>query len=306
MGLFGPDPRPTDSGGTPLSHGYYTTAGVQAGVNQAAPQLATQYEQQLRGQQMQQIGQLQGIASGQQQGAGEIAVQRQVADALARQQAFARMQHGGQAGLGYRAAARNAGTIGIQGAGQAQQAALGDQMAAQGLLGQVTGQARGQDIGVAGQNATLQSQQNALAQQYLQSLMQQDLGAYQGTIQQRIAEMNKQSPAGAFLAAGGQIGAGLAMSDERVKTDIADSGEDIDAMLDALVAKRYRYKNEERHGRGERSGIMAQDLLKSRAGAAVVRQHADGLALDINAALSASLAANARLNARLRKVEKAA
>ncbi len=64
---------------------------------------------------------------------------------------------GAYAGLG---AARNMSDIGAAASGQAQQAAMQDQQAAQGLYANMMGQARGQDLQFAGQNADLMQQRN--------------------------------------------------------------------------------------------------------------------------------------------------
>src|SRR5882672_6755943 len=93
--------------------------------------------------QLQQIGQLQGIASGQQQGAGELAAQRQIQQALAAQQAQAHMARGSNAALAYRNAANQSAALGSTGAGMGQQAALQDQQAAQNMLTGALGQGRG-------------------------------------------------------------------------------------------------------------------------------------------------------------------
>lgn len=149
--------------------------------NRAAPQ-ASGYSP-YNAMQMQQAGQLQRIASGQQQGAGELAVQRQVAQQQAAQQAAARMARGQNAALAYRNAANAQAGIGLQGAGQAQQAALSDQQAAQQQLAGVLGQARGQDqqIQLANLDAQLRMQgmNDQQRMQYLQSLMGMDANQLQ-------------------------------------------------------------------------------------------------------------------------------
>ena len=109
-------------------------------------------------------------------------------------------------------------------------------------------------------------------------------------------------PTGAALA--GAAGASAVMkSDRRLKTGIRDGGRDIDDMLDRLAAKTYRYKNEA-HGKGERPGIMAQDMAKSRMGKSTVVDLPDApgrMGIDVNRALAAALASAARLNERMRK-----
>lgn len=100
--------------------------------------------------------QLNGVASGQQKGAGELATERQVSNATAAQQAAANAARGANAALAMRNAARNAAQLGVAGAGQAQQAALQDQANARGQLAGVLGQMQGGDL----------SQQQLALQQY--------------------------------------------------------------------------------------------------------------------------------------------
>src|SRR4051812_8481556 len=73
----------------------YAPGGV---ASNQAPQLQMGNDP-FRRAQLAQMQQLQGIASGQQQGAGELATQRQYANAMAAQQAQARMARGGNAAL---------------------------------------------------------------------------------------------------------------------------------------------------------------------------------------------------------------
>lgn len=289
--------------------------------------------------QIQQVGQLQGIASGQQQGAGELAAQRQIQQALAAQQAQARMARGGNAALAYRNAANQSAALGATGAGMGQRAALQDQAQAQAALTGALGQGRGMDVNVAGQNAGFaqqaglqnaqmgqqtnlanaglqqqaglqnaqlaQQQQQQNAQNYL-ALLQQlyglnatELGFAQAPV--LAANQTQAGLLGGALSAGGQA-AGVMMSDERLKTDVSDADREIDDMLDKLKAKAWTYKDP-KHGEGRWTGIMAQAMESSEAGRRVVRDEPDGKALDVNKALSTALAATARLNERLRAVE---
>lgn len=284
--------------------------------------------------QIQQIGQLQGIASGQQQGAGELAAQRQIQQALAAQQAQARMARGSNAALAYRNAANQSAALGSTGAGMGQQAALQDQQNAHAALTGALGQGRGMDVNVAGQNAGFQQQaglQNAGFQQqtglanagFQQGANQANAGFQQGNQQlnsqnfmgllgqlgnmdanqlqaQGAASQNK-GMMGPLLSAGGQVGAAM-MSDERLKTNVSDADREIDDMLDKLKPKSWDYKDQ-KHGAGRWTGVMAQDAESSEAGRRFVREEVDGKALDINKTLSATLAATARLNARLRELE---
>lgn len=123
-------------------------------------QVATGRSDQFRDQQMGLAQQLQGVISGQQKGAGELAVERQAGRALGQAAGAATMARGAGAAGGARAAARASGAIGLGAAGQAQQAAMGDQMGARQQLAGILGQGREQDIGIAGQNANLQQSMN--------------------------------------------------------------------------------------------------------------------------------------------------
>lgn len=171
----------------------------------AAAQLDGSQQAQFRGGQQAQIGQLQGIASGQQQGAGELAAQRQVQNALAGQQALARMR--GAGGGGMLMAGRNSAGIGLAGAGMGQQAALQDQMGAQGLLTQALGGARGQDIGFANSNAQLQQNQTQLNDQQVLGLMQQMGLMDENELKRRmmLAATTHNGALGGGMMVGGQI-----------------------------------------------------------------------------------------------------
>jgi hypothetical protein len=60
----------------------------------------------------------------------------------------------------------------------------------------------------------------------------------------------------------GATAAAAIWSDRRLKTDVKDGDESADKMLNALRSFTYRYKDE-RHGVGERTGVMAQDLERA-------------------------------------------
>lgn len=294
---------------TPGAHQGQVENMVNTGVaglqNRAAPQLNAGPQDQFRNAQMQQMGQLQHIAGGQQAGAGELAVQRQMQNALAGQQAMARIR--GAGGGGMLAASRQGAALGSSAAGMGQQAAMQDQMNAQGLLANVAGQGRGQDIGFANSNAQLQQNQMGMNDQayqaFINSLTGMDANQQAAQVAAMQAATQRQGLLGGLLSTGGQVaGAAIMASDERLKTDISDAGGEVDEMLDALKPYRYRYKDE-KFGQGARAGIMAQDLERSAAGRRVVTETADGKMLDVNKALSAALAGVARVNERLRKVE---
>lgn len=100
--------------------------------------------------------------------------------------------------------------------------------------------------------------------------------------QSRLAsDMSKlySADAAATDAEFGQVVGGAAMiaSDERKKKDISSAkGIDLDTFLATIQAKKYKYKNPA-DGEGDRTGIMAQDLLKSKLGQEAVVQTEDGM-----------------------------
>ncbi len=184
-----------------------------AGVNNRnAPQAANSSA--FAPMQMQQAQQLQAIASGQQKGAGELAVQRQINSALAAQQAQARMARGGNAALTARESARNSAGLGLAGAGQAQQAAMQDQMNAQGMLTQALGQGRGQDqqMALANLDAQLKSRGMDDAQRiaFLSQLTGMNAAELQAKTGLYSAGMQDKGIFGSLLSAGGQILGALA------------------------------------------------------------------------------------------------
>jgi len=97
-----------------------------------------------------------------------------------------------------------------------------------------------------------------------------------------------------------------AASDERVKEDIrpaSGSADEIEAFLGALKGYDYKYKDS-KHGTGDKTGIMAQDLEKSKIGKTMVDQAPDGTKMvDTNKAIGAILAGMADLNKKIKKME---
>jgi len=172
----------------------------QVGLGNAA-QLDPSQQAQFRERQMAQANRLGQLASGQMQGAGELAAQRQAARGIAQQQAMARMTRGMSQASGSRAAARGAMDIYGQAAGQSQIAALQDQQAANAQLGSLLGQGREADIGMASQNAQLQQQrmlqQGTFDQQRMMQQGQMDqqtqLANLQAELQQRGLNAQQQN-----------------------------------------------------------------------------------------------------------------
>lgn len=278
-------------------------------------QLATGQTDQSRSGLMGTAGSLDRIASGQQAGAGELAVNRQMGAANAQQASLARQAHGPNAALAYRNAARMTADQGLQGAGAAAQAQMQDQASANALRGQLYGQAYNQDATVAQQNAQL-GQQAQLANQQAslqnRALQIQALGQQLGWSQAQIDEQIKrgaveQSDKGSLGGLLTGIGGLMAASDERMKTGIADADDDADEFMSKMRPTRWRYldKHAAKWGHGERLGVMAQDLARSKMGAKTVGVVDDEghIGFDIGKATSAALASVARLDKRLRAIE---
>lgn len=283
------------------------------------------------------------VASGQDKGAGELAVRRQMQQAAAQQQSNAASQRGGAAGMAGRAAARGLGANSVNAAGMAGQAALQDQGAARNLLAGVLGQGRGADIGLATQQAGLNQQMNManldaqnqkvfqqagldqatslanmqskLAQSGMNdqqsiALMAQFYGISLAEMQARLGQEVTNMGQTGYVAeimqqAGPLVTAAATKSDERAKTDIEPAHDEIDEMLELLSPKSFRYIDEAADGTGRITGVMAQDLELSEAGGAVVIETAEGKMLDNRKTISLLLATVARLHQRIRQIESA-
>lgn len=74
-----------------------------------------------------------------------------------------------------------------------------------------------------------------------------------------------------FIGGASTVAGGAATkSDERSKKDIKDVDSlDLDAFLASISPKKFKYKDS-KDGEGDRTGVMAQDLLKSKLGAEAV------------------------------------
>lgn len=188
----------------------YQTSYLKNMLGQAAPQMNATQSDQVRAQQGQLANILMGITTGNQAGPGELAVQRQVGNAMAGQTAQASMARGADAALAARNAMRNQADIGVNGAGQAGIAQMQDKANAANQLAQILGTQRQQDIGVAqgNQNANMNQQQMQL------SMLAQLLGVDQTNLAQDLAKrglgLKDQGMFPGLLQVYGQMGAGFA------------------------------------------------------------------------------------------------
>src|SRR6188474_1846259 len=286
------------------------TQGLANTQNRAAPQAAgptTGPQDQWRAMQMGQAQQLQGIASGQQQGAGELAARRAAQAATAQQVGMANMQRGGAAPGAGLAAARNMVNIGGAAAGQAQQAALQDQQAANAQLAGALGQGRSGDQAMAQmeQQARLANIDAQLRQtgmndqarlQYLAQLTGMDANLLAAQMQQYATQKNSGGGVlGGIMSTFGGIGGAMASNPGMAGGAAGGAGGAAGAAAPAAaMASDERLKD----------GIIAQDMERTRAGKDIVFESDEGnKMLDVNKSLGALLASSARLNERLRKLE---
>jgi Chaperone of endosialidase len=184
--------------------------------------------------------------------------------------------------LGAQLGAMNAGA-------QARQGFMGGQAGLAGAMQQGILSGRGQDI-----TAALGGQQGAL----------QGFGGLEQARTDRYGKLVGAPTAGEHIISGLEGGGKLfaAMSDKRLKKDIRDGDDDAEELLKGLRAYTYKYRDQ-KHGKGEFTGPMAQDLERSRAGRAAVIETPEGKAVH-GARLALALAGAAgNLHRRLSKLE---
>lgn len=160
---------------------------------------------------------------------------------IAGQQSMAAGARPANAAMAARTAMMNSGRIGSGLAGQTALAGLMERQQAQQALAQLNLGQRGQDL-----QAALGSRGNAI-------------NAYGNVLGQPKGPSTAESAAqtAAMVAA-----AAAMFSDRRLKEDIKPGKDKARAALDQLAAYSYRYKDD-KHGKGEQFGIMAQDLEKA-------------------------------------------
>jgi hypothetical protein len=108
---------------------------------------------------------------------------------------------------------------------------------------------------------------------------------------------------GGALGAGATLGAAF-ISDINLKKDIKDGKNSIGEFLGSLKPYDYKYKDE-KHGEGDQTSIMAQDLEESEIGKKSIIETPDGKMVDYAKLLPAMLAANADTHHRIMKLEDA-
>lgn len=107
---------------------------------------------------------------------------------------------------------------------------------------------------------------------------------------------------GGAIQGGAGIGA-AAVSDKRAKKNIGAADSLVEQMLDKVEPSQFEYKDKA-DGQGKRIGVMAQDLEKSPAGAAMVEVQPDGKKqVNFGKGLGMMLAAQAQIHQRLKALE---
>lgn len=157
-------------------------------------------------------------------------------------------------------------------------------------------------------NTEMLRQKNAQEQQWQDQLK---LAKAQADISLRTSPMyNAQGEAKAEqkqelgTGIGGLIGSGaqIAMlSDIRSKENIKSADNNVEDMLDKLTGYHYNYKEDP--NKEEHTGIIAQDLEKSKPGKELVEETPKGKVVDFNKAGGTIFAALANINKRLKELE---
>lgn len=165
---------------------------------------------------------------------------------------------------------------------------------------------QGQELAQASSTARMMERQNALNSMNSYLAAQRGVALNQQNMQFQADQgtMNRQA---GMIGAGGSAMATLAASDKNLKKDIKKSdskaSDKVSEFLDSLDSYTFEYKNK-KHGKGEKSGVMAQDLEKSELGKQMVVDTPDGKMVDFAQGFGAILAAHAELNEEVKKLKK--
>lgn len=235
-----------------------------------------------------------------QQAAMAGTAQNQIGNQSANTQALANManqQVGQAATINQQVAGLGATQIGQQQAQQQAAANLASQQVSQ------------QAAGIQNQNAAAQNAQS-LAQQNQQTL----INAMNQHNSNQVSNMGSQNSANASVSQvtadkqgdffnGVLKGASTAaMSDKNNKEDIKDGEQSVEQFLESLKPSSYNYKDT-KYGKGEQTGVMAQDLEKTSAGKAMVVDTPEGKMVDYGKGFGTITAAVASLHDRIKELE---
>lgn len=200
-GQYAPDESKFQLPGLAQAQGF-AQQNAQNALGAAAPMVDQGQADQFRGQQSQLAGMLMQGAQGNGPSAAQGLLQQQTQNNIANAYAMA------QANPNNAGAARNianqAAMANQQAAGQGAIMRAQEQQAAQGQLGGLLSGARGQDLGVAGQNAQLAQNQFQLGNQAALGWSGQQLGANEAQLRANLAEQQMKANAYANAQAGGR------------------------------------------------------------------------------------------------------
>ena len=180
--------------------------------------------------------------------------------------------------------------------------------------------ARGDATALANIQAELQKlgMDNNMIQAYLDNevtMRGQDMGLAQIESSEKLARKQAQAQReAAYIGTAGTLFSTLmAASDINAKENIekrdigkALAGDRLTDFLNSLDTYNYNYKEPEKHGEGEQTSVMAQDLEKSDIGQKAVSEDIEGIKrVDYSKLLPEMLAANVDANKRISELEKA-
>lgn len=249
-------------------------------------------QEELRLIQRDQLGRLQDQALGKTPSLADAKLKQAQDRNLAQQLATAQAQRGGnQAALQrnlMRSRAEQLANTNQQGA----QLALQERQTAEANLANELGQQRAQDISL--QQADLEARRR-LASETAQFANKMTLAG------QEAKQASKDRTAGMITGIAGAA-ATLFSSDTNAKENKKPADKDTEKFLDALQASTYTYKDN-KNGKGEHLGIMAQALKKSKVGEGMVEETEEGLVVNPGKGFGAMLAAQANINKRLKALE---
>jgi len=165
---------------------------------------------------------------------------------------------------------------------------------------------QGQELAQQSGQMRMQERQNALNSMNSYLAAKQGVALNNAQIQNQASASQTQATSN-FLSSLGQAAAASAASDEKLKKNIKPSSgvasEKVEEFLNALDSYNFEYKDE-KHGQGEKTGIMAQDLEKSELGKQMVRDTPEGKMVDFGQGFAAILAAQAELKDQLDSLKK--
>lgn len=152
--------------------------------------------------------------------------------------------------------------------------------------------------GIAERNAAIQALNNMNLQQ-----REQDINVGLGSRQNQLTGLTPKpkGPSTTDKLIAGAAAVAPLFSDERLKKDVRDGDAKANSVMAKLAAKTYAYKNE-KHGKGEQLGFLAQDLERAGVKDAVIDTR-EGKAINVGKLAGANTGMIAALAKRVAKLE---